>query len=67
MSRSVGYSFFFTRVPLAEASTPPAAAAAPLACITVSGMSLGPENAPQTKMPGREVESGDRRSVLQKP
>ena len=35
-------------------------AAAPLACMTVSGMSFGSAKVPQTKTPGRLVSSGAR-------
>ena len=46
------------RVLRAEASSSMAIDAAPLACVTVSGMSLGSWNAPPTKTPGRDVDSG---------
>ena len=38
-------------------------AAAPEACMTVSGMSFGPENDPQTNTPSRVVERGENTSV----
>jgi len=38
-----------------------------LAWVTVSGMSLGSWKAPATKTPGRDVSSGEKRLVLQKP
>ena len=51
----------------AAASSSMAIEAAALACVTVSGMSFGSWKAPATNTPGREVDSGDSRSVAQKP
>ena len=67
MLSSWGYSFRSTRVFLPEAMSPPTRAAAPEDCTTVSGMSLGPENAPQAKIPGTDVSMGSISGVTQNP
>ncbi len=66
-SFSGGYSFTLVSVFLAGASRIEASPAAPLACITVSGMSFGEEKAPQTNIPGLEVSIGEWSLVLQNP
>ncbi len=65
ISLSGGYSFKVESVPLAEEIKLPAFAAAPLACATLSGISFGEENAPQTDMPGLDVSTGEKIFVWQ--
>src|SRR4030043_495845 len=67
MSFSLGYSFLVTSFPLSLESRAATCPAAPLACATESGMSFGPENAPQTYIPGTDVSTGVRSSVSQNP
>ena len=63
----MGSSPTAVRLPRREARIPSAQAAAPLASMTVSGMSFGPPNAPHTNTPSREVWTGFSRHVWQKP
>ncbi len=65
-SFSGGYSFTVVSVSLSEEIRLDALTAAPLACATLSGMSFGEENAPQTYTPGLEVSSGENVWVEQK-
>ncbi len=58
-SLSGGYSFTVASVPLSEAIKLAAFTAAPLACATLSGISFGEENAPQTYMPSFDVSTGE--------
>src|SRR4030043_154155 len=67
MSFSLGYSFLVTSFPLSLESRAATCPAAPLACAIESGMSFGPENTPQTKIPGTDVSTGERSSASQKP
>ena len=55
------------RVWRADANNAAASAAAALAPMTVSGMSLGPVKAPAANTPGTEVLTGVKHPVLQKP
>ncbi len=66
-SSSSGYSFFFTKVPRTEDSNSPTLAEAALAWVTVSGISLGEEAAPQTNIPSFDVLMGVKVRVLKKP
>ena len=66
-SASAGSVLSVTSVSRAGARIPPAQAAAPLASMTVSGMSLGPAKAPQTKTPPRLVSTGFSSRVFAKP
>ncbi len=66
-SRSGGYATSRVQVQRAGATIAPAAAAAPLASTTDSGMSFGSRNGPTAKIPGRLVCSGWKGSVRQNP
>src|SRR5208283_4636092 len=44
-----------------------AVVAAAEACTTERGISIGPTNAPQAKIPGRDVETGEKQEVAAKP
>ncbi len=64
-SLSDGYFFTVVSVPLSEEIKLAAFAAAPLACATLSGMSFGEGNVPQTNMPGFDVSTGEKALVWQ--
>jgi hypothetical protein len=64
-SCSLGYFFLVISECRADAKSSIDIEAAALACVTVSGMSLGSWKAPPTKTPSREVARGDRRFVEQ--
>src|SRR5659263_743802 len=66
ISFSEGYSFSLTSVPRALDNRDNAFDAAPLAWMTVSGISFGSVNGPATNIPSLDELTGENEPVLQK-